>query len=117
MTGGFKTADKNKIAKKRAEELQRAMDLPQEAPSMTTIQFALSTQKIFKVISVFFNGLFAGMTLWHIVASFMLLNEGDTHFLENYHRLAQPVQCVFYFLFAVCAVATFDRFVSIWLSA
>jgi hypothetical protein len=76
---------------------------------MTTIQFALQTHKVFKVISVFLNGLFAGVILWQTVAIYMLLNQSDTHFLENYYQLAQPVQCIFYFLFAVCTVAAFDR--------
>ncbi|ELU09966.1 hypothetical protein CAPTEDRAFT_221820 [Capitella teleta] len=107
---GFKSADKAKIAKKRAEEMIRATQIPMETTSMTTIKFALSTHKVFKVISVFLNGLFAGITLWQIIAVYMLLNEGDIHFLENYHMLAQPVQSIFYFLFAVCTVAAFDRY-------
>ena len=109
LTGGFKSADKNKVAKKRAEELMRAMEIPVEATSVTTIQFALATHKVFKVISVFLNGLLAGVTLWQIVGSFMLLSRSDNTFLENYYELAQPVQCIFYFMFAVCTVATFDR--------
>ena len=85
------------------------MEIPMESTSITTIQFALSTQKVFKVISVFINGLFAGIALWQIVASFVLLNKSESDFLENYYELAQPVQCIFYLMFAVCTVAAFDR--------
>ena len=38
--------------------------------------------------------------------------EGNDNFLENYYKLAQPLQSLYYMLFAICTVSVFDRYVS-----
>lgn len=112
FTDGFKARDKAKVTQQRAEALERQQAMAAVAGPVSkqnTIEFALSTHRIFKIISVFLQGLFAGIALWQIIASYMLLNTGSTVFLTNYYRLASPVQCLFYFLFAVSTVAVLDR--------
>lgn len=114
FTDGFKARDKAKVTQQRAEALERQHAMAAAAVAgpvskQNTIEFALSTHRIFKIISVFLQGLFAGIALWQIIASYMLLNTGSTVFLTNYYRLASPVQCLFYFLFAVSTVAVLDR--------
>lgn len=113
---GFKARDKAKVTQQRAEARERQQALAAAAVAagsiskQNTIEFALSTHRIFKIISVFLQGLFAGIALWQIIASYMLLNAGSTTFLTNYYMLASPVQCLFYFLFAVSTVAVLDRY-------
>ena len=102
--------DKAKVAQRRAEaeaanlQAQNVQDQKQN-----TIEFALSTHRVFKTISIGLQGLLAGLTLWQIIASFMLLNNGPTTFLENYYMLATPWSCLYYFLIAIGSVAVLDR--------
>ena len=44
---------------------------------------------------------------------YSLSNNGtaNENFLENYYKLAQPLQSLYYMLFAICTVSVFDRFV------
>ena len=107
--GGFKVTDKHKLAKKRMDEEARYRDIPMEIPKQNTIQFALSTQRVWKTFSVFLQGLFAGIALWHIVSVYTLSNFGWDDFLNYYYKSALPVQSMYFFLFAVCTVSAFDR--------
>ena len=76
---------------------------------MTTSQFAADTHRRFKTITVFLQGLFSGLCLWQIVTVWILSNVSWDNFLEQYYILAQPVQAMYYWLYAVCTVAVFDR--------
>lgn len=43
---------------------------------------------------------------------YSLSNNGTANgnFLENYYKLAQPLQSLYYMLFAICTVSVFDRY-------
>ena len=74
-----------------------------------TIQFALSSHRVFKTIALFLQGLFAGMALWQIIASFTLIVSGVSVFSLYYMILGIPVQCIYFLLFAFATVAALDR--------
>ena len=115
---GFKAADKVKLARRMEEAQMKMAQLPSELPSQTTtIQFGLSTHKVFKTFTLFCHGLFAGFAFWHIVMVFTLIDSTTTDaFLEYYYRLAQPVQSLYFILFVLCTVSVFDRWVRLRLS-
>ena len=93
------------------EEEARYRDIPTEIPTQNTIQFALATHRVFKTFTVFLQGLFAGIALWHIVCVYTLSNNGYDVLLQYYYESAMPVQSMYFFLFAVCTVSVFDRYV------
>lgn len=108
--GGFKAADKAKLARRMEEEQRRVAQLPAEVPSKTTIQFGLATHRVFKTFALFCHGLFAGFAFWHITMVFTMINtSGAQVFLTYYHTLAQPVQSLYFLLFVLCTVSAFDR--------
>lgn len=49
ISGGFKSTAKAKLARKRADALQRTANQQLDEPIQNTIQFALSSHKLFKV--------------------------------------------------------------------
>ena len=53
--------------------------------------------------------MFSGITLWHIVATYTLINAGAAVFVQYYFWLAFPTQCVYFFLFAISTVYALDR--------
>jgi len=109
--GGFKATDRARLAQKRAQAAQAVANVPQDVAQMNTIEFALKTHRCFKTIAIFLIGMFSGITIWHIVASYMLIIAGYVVFMKHYFMLALPVQCVYYFMFAVATVYTLDRYV------
>lgn len=111
IADGFKTTDKAKVARKRAEQQQLAYNVPLAVTTQTTMQFGLSTHKVFKTVSVMLQGLFSGFALWHIIGVYLLSGHGWDVFLNYYYEVALAVQSMYYFLFAFSIVATFDRFV------
>ncbi|XP_019625057.1 PREDICTED: transmembrane protein 237A-like [Branchiostoma belcheri] len=68
-----------------------------------------STHRGFKKFALFCHGLLAGYSLWHCIVVFLLTEKGDLNFLQQYSRLAQPAQSLFYLLLAICTVSVFDR--------
>lgn len=60
MTAGFKTRDKSKLARKRAEQQKIIETTPPPTQDYSTMQVALSSHKLFKTIVLFLQGLFAG---------------------------------------------------------
>ena len=100
------------LAQKRAQAARAVASMPQDATQMNTIQFALRTRSVFKTVAIFLLGMFAGITLWHIVATYMLLIAGAAVFMEYYYMLAFPVQCLYFFLFAISTVYALDRYAS-----
>ena len=52
---------------------------------------------------------FAGVALWHVVTSWLLSNNIDD-FLRFYNDLAMPVSSLYYLLFIIGTVSSFDRF-------
>jgi hypothetical protein len=113
LLDGFKSTNKTKLAHQREMEAARlAAAAGGGIPvfQQSTIEFALWTHKGFKIISLVLQGLFAGIALWHVVATWTLtVFAGFATFLVYYSPLAMPVQCMYYFLFAVCTVAAFDK--------
>lgn len=88
---------------------------PEKVPSsmqMTTVEFAVSVHRAFRSFSVFCHGLLAGLALCQVIFVYSLSNnsQGDVVFLENYYKLAQPLQSLYYMLFAICTVSVFDRY-------
>jgi hypothetical protein len=108
-SGGFKTANKDKIARKRANQQLRTMAVTEAPSTKSTIQFAISSHRVFKTIILFLQGLLAGICLWQIVTVYLLSNQGYDVLLEQYSQLAMPVQCMYYFLMALSTVAVFDK--------
>ena len=108
-SGGFKATDRARLTQKRAQAAQAVANVSQDAAQMDTIQFALRTHCFFKTIAIFLQGMFSGITLWHIIASYMLIIVGSAAFLKHYFLLALPVQCLYFFLFAISTVSTLDR--------
>ena len=109
-TGGFKATDKARLAQKRAQAAQAVASEPQDVSQMNTIQFALKTHRCFKTFAIFLLGMFAGITLWHIIATYMLMNAGLAEFIQHYTLLAFPVHCLYFFLFAIATVYALDRY-------
>ena len=107
-SGGFRGENKSKFAKRVAEE-EAEKAIVHEEPKKTTIAFALRTQKVLRTICLFFHGILAGFSVWHIVMAYILLDFGYEDFIEHYKLLAMPVQCVFYLLLTVCLVSVCDR--------
>jgi hypothetical protein len=107
---GFKSADKTKVARKRAQAAEAGAQQPLDTQRRSTIEFALSTHRVFKSCAVFIQGLFSGLTLWQIIASYMLLVAGTTVFVEYYFMLGFPVHCIYFFMFAVATVSSLDRY-------
>ncbi|GFO01059.1 transmembrane protein 237-like [Plakobranchus ocellatus] len=109
----FKGQSKSTLARQRQEETARAPDItPVEIPRATTIDFAIGSHKIFKVISLFLHGLTAGLLLWQMVIVFVLSSSSfsDDDFLEHYYRVSMPLQASLYFLLALGTVSACDRF-------
>jgi len=79
---------------------------------MNTIQFALKTHHCFKTVAIFLQGMFSGIALWHIVATYVLIIAGTAVFMQYYFMLAFPVHCLYFFLFAISTVYALDRCVS-----
>ena len=110
VTGGFKAANKVKLARRLQEEQQRITQLPAAPPNETTIQFGLTTHRLFKTFTLFTHGIFAGFAFWHIIMVFTMIDRvGSATFLEYYQGIAQPVQSLYYLLFVLSTVSTFDR--------
>ncbi|CAH3195599.1 unnamed protein product, partial [Porites evermanni] len=72
-----------------------------------------SVHRAFRSFSLFCHGLLAGLALCQVIFVYSLSNNGTANgnFLENYYKLAQPLQSLYYMLFAICTVSVFDRFV------
>lgn len=105
---GFRGENKNKFAKRVAEE-EAEKAIVHEEPKRTTIAFALQTQKVLRTIFLFFHGILAGFSVWHITVAYVLLDFGYIDFIVHYRDLALPVQCIFYVLLVVCLVSACDR--------
>ena len=78
--------------------------------SVLTLQ--LSIKKFSKGLTSFVFLSVSGLALCQVIFVYSLSNnsEGDVVFLENYYKLAQPLQSLYYMLFAICTVSVFDRF-------
>ncbi|WAR02136.1 TM237-like protein, partial [Mya arenaria] len=63
-----------------------------EEPKNTTMEFALTTQKVIRTFSLFCHGLLAGLSVWHIVMAYVLLDFPLQDFILHYGKLALPVQ-------------------------
>lgn len=101
--------------KTRLLQLEEERKEPQTVPSsrqMTTAEFAVSVHRAFRSFSLFCHGLLAGLALCQVIFVYSLSNngKGDDNFLENYYKLAQPLQSLYYMLFAICTVSVFDRY-------
>ncbi|KAJ7334550.1 hypothetical protein OS493_014874 [Desmophyllum pertusum] len=101
--------------KTRLLELEEERKQPQSAPSsrqMTTAEFAVSVHRAFRSFSLFCHGLLAGLALCQVIFVYSLSNnsKGDVVFLDNYYKLAQPLQSLYYMMFAICTVSVFDRY-------
>ncbi|GFR70150.1 transmembrane protein 237-like [Elysia marginata] len=109
----FKGQTKSALERQRQEEMTRVPDItPAEIPRATTIDFAIGSHKIFRVISLFLHGLTAGLLLWQMIIVFALTSSSfsDDDFLEHYYRLSMPLQASMYFLLALGTVSACDRF-------
>ncbi|KAK7484786.1 hypothetical protein BaRGS_00023960, partial [Batillaria attramentaria] len=105
--GGFKGYNKAQLTKRMIQEQEEKAVEP-EQPTRTTMEFGLATHRVFKTLCLFLHGLTAGLALWEIVIVYVLAQHPDTDFLDHYEKLSLPVQCVFYLLFALCAISACD---------
>ena len=111
ISGGFKTADRHKLARQRQNEAARHRDAQMAPPDqkMNTMQLSLTTEKVYHKIALSLQGIFAGLALWQIVEVYSLSGYGFDIFLDYYHERALVVQSIYFFLFAVCTVDVLDR--------
>ncbi|XP_074660566.1 transmembrane protein 237-like [Tubulanus polymorphus] len=109
--GGFRSENKDKLARKW-EELQSQLDDEYlDQPDRTTLALALTTHKVIQTFSLFCHGLLAGFAFWHCIMVFVLaLNFDYIDFLKHYQRVALPTQALYYLLFIICTVSAFDRY-------
>src|SRR4051812_21173798 len=84
-----------------------------ETQQQSTTQLAIWTHVGLEKIYSFMRGMLAGISLWQIISTYMLLNQGSFVFLSGYYMLASPLQCLYFFLFAVSIVSVLDRSVDI----
>ncbi|XP_033751259.1 transmembrane protein 237-like [Pecten maximus] len=106
---GFKGQNKTKLARKWAEAEAIKADIAPQV-KRTTIELALSTHNALKTFLLFVHGITAGISVWHITMTYILLFFNYIDFLEHYRILALPVQCMFYILLVLCTVSACDRF-------
>lgn len=65
-----------------------------------------------RVIGLFSDGFLAGYAVWNIIALYILAGDQMSalpNLLQQYYMLANPAQCLFYFLLALSTVSAFDR--------
>ncbi|XP_012943096.1 transmembrane protein 237 [Aplysia californica] len=105
----FKGQNKSALNEQRLEEAVTTV-MPQEVSRMTTSDFALGTNRVFRVVSLFLHGLVAGLALWQTVTVWTLGSFTADDFLEHYYDTAMPLQGCFYFLLVMCTVSVCDRF-------
>lgn len=106
--GGFKGENKVKFAKKWREE-EAIKEQEPDQPIQSTILFAIGSHKVFVTFCLFLHGLTAGIAMWHLTMTYILLYFSYIDFLEHYRILALPVQCMFYILLVLCTVSACDR--------
>lgn len=87
--------------------------LEQNEREITSVEFALQVHHAFRCIALICHGLLAGIALIQCVFIYSLSETSYTNFLENYHKLAQPFQSVYYSLLAICTVSVADRYINI----
>lgn len=108
---GFQTTTKTKLEKKERINIINNTESIQPENRENTMDFALSTQKVIKVFSTYCIGLLGGVSLWHIMSSFIMYDDlSNDEFLKGYTRLASPGQSFYYLLFTICTVSVCDRF-------
>jgi len=83
------------------------------AGQQSTVDLALFLHHGIDKIYTFMRGMLAGISLWQIISTYMLLNQGADVFLGGYYMLGTPLQCLYFCLFAVSTVSVLDRYV--WL--
>ncbi|KAK7098902.1 transmembrane protein 237-like [Littorina saxatilis] len=106
---GFKGYTTAQLTKRAQQEREEKAVIPDQ-PSRNTMEFGLSTHRVFQTICLFLHGLTAGLGLWQVVVVYILLMNSDRDFLVHYRVLSLPVQCMFYLLFALCSISACDRF-------
>lgn len=97
-----------KFAKKWREE-EAIKEQEPDQPIQSTILFAIGSHKVFVTFCLFLHGLTAGIAMWHLTMTYILLYFSYIDFLEHYRILALPVQCMFYILLVLCTVSACDR--------
>ncbi|KAI0216727.1 hypothetical protein LSAT2_031301 [Lamellibrachia satsuma] len=111
--GGFNTSKKIQVQKRRSQlatvDIEPTNQLP-DSQQKTTIAFALGSHHLFMTLTLFCQGLFAGIALWHIITIQYMVNIGYDNLLAQYSQLAKPLESMYYLLFALCTVASFDRY-------
>ncbi|KAH9499969.1 hypothetical protein Btru_076056 [Bulinus truncatus] len=104
----FKGQNKNTL-RHQIEETSKPIE-PVIITRTTTIDFAIASHKIFRVITLFLHGLTAGLSLWHMVMVYVLSSFSSEDFLQHYYRVSLPLHCSYYFLLIILTVSAFDRF-------
>ena len=111
--GGFTSSKKSVVQKRRTQLAETNIELTNQlpvSPSQTTISFALGSHNLFMTFTLFCQGLFAGIALWHIVTIQYMVKLSYDNLLTQYSEIAKPVESFYYLLFALCTVASFDRY-------
>ncbi|XP_078602347.1 transmembrane protein 237-like isoform X4 [Branchiostoma floridae x Branchiostoma japonicum] len=104
---GFRVEQRRRLSRLQETDEEYA---EQNKADRTTGELALSTHRGFKKFALFCHGILAGYSLWHCIVVFLLTEKGDLNFLQQYSRLAQPAQSLFYLLLAICTVSVFDSY-------
>ncbi|XP_065829455.1 transmembrane protein 237A-like [Oscarella lobularis] len=80
----------------------------------TTSDLAMQALNWFRWFALLCHGLVAGYSLWQCVVVYVLsdVSNLESDFLLHYQNTSQAVQCVYYFLLAVCCVSVLDGYES-----
>ncbi|KAI8783702.1 transmembrane protein 237-like [Biomphalaria glabrata] len=105
----FKGQNKSTLSRQQFVETFRPIE-PKPISRTTTIDFAIASHKIFRVVTLFLQGLTAGLSLWHMVMIYVLSSFSSDDFLQHYYRVSMPLHCSYYFLLIILTVSACDRF-------
>ena len=114
LAGGFTSSKKSKVQQRRLEmaaEGDAHTDIFAARSPQTTSAFGLATHHSFLTFTLFCQGLFAGVALWHMISVQYFISQGNHILLRQYGKMAKPLESLYYLMFALCTVAAFDRHV------
>ena len=55
--------------------------------------------------------IYLGLAIAQCVFVYVLANISNRNLLENYYKLAQPFQSIYYMFFVICCLSVLDRYV------
>ena len=111
LAGGFTSSKKSKVQQRRLQmtEGDAHTNIFAARSPQTTSALGLATHRSFLTFTLFCQGLFAGVALWHMISVQYYISHGNHILLRQYGKMAKPLESLYYLMFALCIVAAFDR--------